>query len=148
MVVDSPCDLERRDYDGIAIAVGSVRHRRVAGTSIPSIGSCAFPSSTDRKGDRLALIVGHVAHATVAHVASRRRTYDRIQDAFGLGSPLYVLSLITVVVRAGANGFLAHGLVLAGGAEPASRLHCQRVGSQHVGISHPARSFRPAARNT
>jgi Tfp pilus assembly protein PilF len=34
-----------------------------------------------QKGDRLAHIVGHVAHTTVAHVASRRRTYDRIQDA-------------------------------------------------------------------
>ena len=48
------------------------------------------------KGDRLALIVGHVAHTTVAHVASRRRTYDRIQDALAWVLPLYVLLLIAV----------------------------------------------------
>ena len=49
-----------------------------------------------RGGDRLALTVGHVAHATVAHVASRRRTYDRIQDALAWVLPLYVLLLIAV----------------------------------------------------
>ena len=49
-----------------------------------------------QKGDRLAHIVGHVAYATVAHVASRRRTYDRIQDALAWVLPLYVLLLIVV----------------------------------------------------
>ena len=49
-----------------------------------------------QKGDPLALIVGHVVHTTVAHVASRLRTYDRIQDAFAWVLPLYVLSLIAV----------------------------------------------------
>ena len=49
-----------------------------------------------QKGDRLALIVGHVAHTTVAHVASRRRTYDRIQDALAWVLSLYVLLLIAV----------------------------------------------------
>ena len=49
-----------------------------------------------QKGDPLALIVGHVAHTTVAHLASRRRTYDRIQDALAWVLPLYVLLLITV----------------------------------------------------
>ena len=49
-----------------------------------------------QKGDPLALIVGHVVHITVAHVASRRRTYDRIQDALAWVLPLYVLLLIIV----------------------------------------------------
>ena len=49
-----------------------------------------------QKGDPLALIAGHVVHIAVAHVASRRRTYDRIQDALAWVLPLYVLSLIIV----------------------------------------------------
>ena len=48
------------------------------------------------KGDRLALIVGHVVHTTVARVASRRRTYDSIQDALAWVLALYVLLLIAV----------------------------------------------------
>ena len=49
-----------------------------------------------QKGDPLALIAGHVVHITVAHAASRRRTYDRIQDALAWVLPLYGLSLIIV----------------------------------------------------
>ena len=47
-----------------------------------------------QKGDRLALIVGRVAHTIAAHAASRRRTYDRIQDVLAWVLPLYVLLLI------------------------------------------------------
>ena len=82
-----------------------------------------------QKGDRIALIVGHLVQTTVAHVASRRRTYSRIQECPGLGSPPLFPVADNRVVRAGANGFLAHDLVLAGGAEPVSCLPCQRVGS-------------------
>ena len=55
-VVNSPATSKGREYDGIAIAVGSVRHRRVAGTSIPSIGVQAAPWSTGR-ADHLRLTV-------------------------------------------------------------------------------------------
>ena len=49
-----------------------------------------------QNGDHLARIVGHLVHTTIAHVASRRRTYDRIQDALAWVFPLYVLLLIGV----------------------------------------------------
>ena len=58
-----------------------------------------------QKGDRLALILGHVAHTTVAHVASRRHTYDRIQDALAWVLPVYVLSLIIVWFALVQTGF-------------------------------------------
>ena len=95
MVVYSAATSKGGDHDGIAIAVGRVRHRRVAGTSIPSIDVARY-SSIDRRAIRLALIAGHVVHITVAHVASRLRTYDRIQDALAWVLPLYGLSLITM----------------------------------------------------
>ena len=58
-----------------------------------------------QKGDRLALILAHVAHTTVAHVASRRRTYDRVQDALAWVLPLYVLLLIIVWFALVQTGF-------------------------------------------
>src|SRR5215472_14425414 len=55
-------------------------------------------------GDWLAFRVGRLAYKTIAHVAQRRRSYDRIQDALAWIFPIYILSLITswfALVQAG-----------------------------------------------
>jgi hypothetical protein len=46
-------------------------------------------------GDWLARRVGRVVYRTVARVAWRRRSYDRIQDALAWILPIYMLLLIT-----------------------------------------------------
>src|SRR5215470_14774855 len=45
-------------------------------------------------GDWLAFHVGRLAYKTIAHLARRRRTYDRIQDALAWIFPIYILLLI------------------------------------------------------
>ena len=45
-------------------------------------------------GDWLAFRVGRLAYKTIAHVARRRRSYDRIQDALAWIFPIYILLLI------------------------------------------------------
>ena len=46
-------------------------------------------------GDWLARHVGRLVYTTVARVARRRRSYDRIQDALAWILPIYMLLLIT-----------------------------------------------------
>jgi len=46
-------------------------------------------------GDWLARHVGRLVYTTVARVARRRRSYDRIQDALAWVLPIYILLLIT-----------------------------------------------------
>src|SRR5215469_5057555 len=55
-------------------------------------------------GDWLAFRVGRLAYKTIARVARRRCSYDRIQDALAWIFPIYILSLITswfALVQAG-----------------------------------------------
>src|SRR5262245_55039619 len=49
-----------------------------------------------QKGDRLALFAGDCAYATIARLASRRQSFERIQDVLAWVLPVYVVALITV----------------------------------------------------
>src|SRR5215470_8805670 len=48
-----------------------------------------------RKGDRLALFIGHLAYTTIARLASRRQDFEGIQNALAWVLPVHVLALIT-----------------------------------------------------
>ena len=57
-----------------------------------------------QRGDPLALMCGSLAYAAIARVASRRHSYERIQDALAWVFPLYFLLLIAtwfLLVQAG-----------------------------------------------
>ena len=99
-----------------------------------------------QKGERLALIVGHVAHTTVAHVASRRRTYDRIQDALAWVLPVYVLLLIIVWFALVETDFSL--MIWSLGGPSLLRAFIASGSALNTMGFDPARSFRPAACNT